>query len=74
MSETPDLAVRDFQPGPVELSYKETVEVLIVSAAIVSEEPERLLLANEEAMDTVRAPFRCATASSPGGRPNVRRH
>jgi hypothetical protein len=29
--------------------------VLVVSAAIVSEEPERLLLPNEEAMDTVRA-------------------
>ena len=55
MSETLDLAARDLYPVPAELSYNETVEVLVVSAAIVSEEPERLLFPNEEAMDAVRA-------------------
>src|SRR5262245_109604 len=55
MSETLDLAARDLYPVPAELSYNETVEVLVVSAAIVSEEPECLLLPNEEAMDAVRA-------------------
>jgi hypothetical protein len=44
-----------FTRSPLNVLYKETVEVLVVSAAIVSEEPERLLLPNEEAMDTVRA-------------------
>ena len=36
MSERPDLAVRDLYPVPAELSYNETVKVLVVSAAIVS--------------------------------------
>src|SRR5262245_52353248 len=55
MSETLDLAARDLYPVPAELSYNETVEALVVGAAIVAQQPERLLLADEEAADAVGA-------------------
>ena len=38
----------------VELSHDKPVELLVVSAAVVSQEPERLLLADEEAADSER--------------------
>jgi hypothetical protein len=54
-SERPDLAARDLHLLAVELSHDEAVEALVVGAAIVAQEPERLLLANEEAADAVGA-------------------
>src|SRR5262245_22260145 len=50
-----DLAVRDPHPVPVELSHDEAVEALVVGAAVVAQEPERLLLADEEAAHAVGA-------------------
>src|SRR5262249_56529127 len=54
-SERPNLAARDLHLVPVELSHDEAVEALVVSAAIVAQEPERLLLADEKAADAVGA-------------------
>lgn len=55
LSETLDLTAYDPRPASVELSHDETVETLVVSAAVVLQQPERLLLADEEAADTVGA-------------------
>src|SRR5262249_2473615 len=54
-SERPDLAPRDLHLLPVELSHDEAVEALVVGAAMVAQESERLLLADEEAADAVGA-------------------
>src|SRR5262245_59874597 len=54
-SERPDLAARDLHLLPVELSHDEAVEALVVGAAMVAQESERLLLADEEAADAVGA-------------------
>src|SRR5262249_22563223 len=40
---------------PVEFPDDETVEALVVRAAVVSQEPKRLLFADDEAQDTVGA-------------------
>ena len=53
--ERPDLTARDLHPIAVELSHDEAVEVLVLSAAMVAQEPERLLFADEEAADAVGA-------------------
>src|SRR5262249_47666247 len=53
--ERPDLAARDLHLVPVELSHDEAVEALVVGAAIVAQERERLLLADEEAAHAVGA-------------------
>src|SRR5262245_43039009 len=54
-SERPDLAARNLHPVPVELSHDEPVEALVVGAAILAQEPERLLLADEKAAHAVGA-------------------
>jgi len=54
-SERLGLAARDLHLLPVELSHDEAVEALVVGAAVVTQEPERLLLADEEAEDAVGA-------------------
>src|SRR5262245_31045439 len=53
MSERPDLTARDLHPVPAELSYDEAVEALVLCAAVISQEPQRLLLGDEEAADAV---------------------
>src|SRR5262245_51705997 len=54
-SERLGLAARDLHLLPVELSQDEAVEALVVGAAMVAQEPERLLLADEEAAHAVGA-------------------
>src|SRR5262245_62649015 len=54
-SERLGLAARDLHLLPVELSHDEAIEALVVGAAIVAQEPERLLLADEEAAHAVGA-------------------
>ena len=54
-SERLGLAARDLHLLPVELSHDEAVEALVVGAAVVTQEPERLLLADEKAADAVGA-------------------
>src|SRR5262249_52434331 len=54
-SERLGLAARDLHLLPVELSHDEAVEALVVGAAMVAQEPERLLLADEEAAHAVGA-------------------
>ena len=61
-SERPDLTARDLHLLPVELSHDEAVEALVVGAAMVAQEPERLLLADEEAAHAVGA--QCTPAAS----------
>ena len=50
-----DLTTRDSHLVPVELSHDEAIEALVVGAAVVAQEPERLLLADEEAANAVGA-------------------
>src|SRR5215469_7715872 len=50
-----DLTASDSHPLPAELPYDEAVETLVVGAAIIPQEPERLLLADEQAAQTVGA-------------------
>src|SRR5262245_21920739 len=54
-SERLGLAARDLHLLPVELSHDEAVEALVVGAAVDAQEPERLLLADEEAAHAVGA-------------------
>src|SRR5262245_22170625 len=51
----PHLTVQDPHPGSVEFSHNEAIEALVVSAAIVSQQPERLLFADEQAADAIGA-------------------
>src|SRR6516165_2789799 len=55
MSDRPDFTARDLHLVPVELSHDEAIEPLVVGAAVVAQEPERLLLADEEAAHAVGA-------------------
>jgi len=55
LSKRLNLTIRDLHLVPVEFPHDETVEALVVGAAVVSQEPERLLLAHEEAADAVGA-------------------
>ena len=48
-----DFAIDNLYLIPVEFFHNEAIEPLIVGAAIVSQEPESLLLANEKAADAV---------------------
>src|SRR6516162_2152767 len=52
-SERLELAVHNFYFVPIELSHNEAVEPLIVGAAIVSQEPQGLLFADEKAAHAV---------------------
>ena len=52
-SERFEFAVHNLYFAPVELSHNEAIEALIVGTAIVTQEPEGLLLADEKAADTV---------------------
>src|SRR5262249_4214447 len=54
-SERPDLAAHDLHLASVEFPHDETVEALIVCATVVAQQPERLLLADEQAPNTVGA-------------------
>ena len=54
-SEKSNLTAHDPHSIPVELSHNETIEVFVVGAAIVPQEPKRLLFADEEAADAVGA-------------------
>jgi len=60
LSQRPDLTVQNLHPIPVELSHDEAIEALVVGAAIVPQQPERLLLADEQAADAVEAPWSAA--------------
>ena len=53
LSEKFELTVPNPYPVSVELSHNEAIEPLIVGAAIVPQEPEGLLLADEKATDAV---------------------
>src|SRR5262245_21382236 len=55
LSQRATLTVQDPHPGPVELSHGEAFEPLVVGAAIVSQQPERLLFADEQAADAIGA-------------------
>ena len=50
-----DLSARDLHPVPVELSHNEAIQALVVGAAVVPQEPQRLLLADEEPANAVGA-------------------
>jgi len=50
-----DFTASDSHLLPAELPHDEAVETLVVGAAIVPQEPERLLLADKQAADTVGA-------------------
>src|SRR5215472_15882501 len=52
-SERQEFTARDLHSVPIKFSHDEAIETLIVGAAIVPQEPERLLIADEEAANTV---------------------
>ena len=53
--ERPDLSGHDFYFFPAELPYDKAVEPFVVRAAVVTQKPDCLLLANHETVDTVGA-------------------
>jgi hypothetical protein len=50
-----DLTAGDLDLVPVEFPDDEVIEALVVRGAVISQEPDRLLLADEEAANAVGA-------------------